>query len=96
MKGFFAIVVVLILASTCILGSIAPQDEEEGTGFGIIGMIFIVILIAAACIANREHSRFNESIHMEKRCTTSAPSLPEEFIQQPAQCGENRQSKPPL
>lgn len=96
MKGFFALVVVLILASTCILGSIAPQDEDEGTGFGIIGVIFIVILIAAACIAGRENSRFNASIRIEKQCANSVPSLSEEFIHPPAPCGENRQPKPPL
>ena len=81
MKGFFAIIVALIFAATCILGSITPRDEDEGIGFGIIGVIFAVIIIAAACIASKENSRLNDSVRIEIQRKDAVPTFSKDYSQ---------------
>ena len=54
MKGFYAIIIALILIACCLLGSITPFDDDEGVGFGIIGLIFAGIVFAAMRCAFKE------------------------------------------
>ena len=56
MKWFYAIIIALILIASCLLGSITPIDNDEGVGFGVMGLIFAGIIIAAIRGACKEHS----------------------------------------
>ena len=56
MKWFYAIIIALILIASCLLGSITPIDKDEGVGFGIMGLIFAGIIIAAIRGACKEHA----------------------------------------
>ena len=94
-KGFFAIIVALILVSTCILGSITPRDEDEGIGFGIISVIFTAIIIAAAFVASKEKPRLNESARAKSQRKDSMPLIPEAYIQTAVPHDKTGHSKAP-
>lgn len=97
MKGFFALIVALILVATCILGSITPQDEDEGTGFGIMGVIFSALLIVAARITVKEKPKYDESSEDVTRVKNRKPRYSAERVRPPASgCGKKRTKTPTL